>query len=112
MSGVELLLELTGFAELASAADLVVVGEGSLDHQSLRGKGPVGIARSVALLGTPVVAVAGRNLLSPVEVRDAGLRAVYALADLEPDSEVCMRDAERLLDEVAQTLAANWLPTA
>ena len=110
VSGVELLLELTGFAALARGADLIVVGEGSLDGQSLRGKGPVGIARAVAGLGTPVVAVTGRNRLSEAELREAGLRAVYALSDLEPDVEVSMRDAARLLTEVSRTLAAASLP--
>lgn len=51
VSGADLLLELTGFAEVAATADLIVVGEGCLDSQSLRGKGPIGIARAAASLG-------------------------------------------------------------
>lgn len=36
--GIELVLELAGFAEKVTAADLVIIGEGSLDEQTLRGK--------------------------------------------------------------------------
>ena len=42
--GIEVVMELTGLPEHLSQADLVIVGEGSLDHQSLHGKGPVGVA--------------------------------------------------------------------
>lgn len=113
--GVELLLELTGFAEVLAGADLVVVGEGSLDQQSLRGKGPVGIARTARQRGIPVIAVAGRNELTKSQAADAGLSAVYAMTDLEPDVAVSMRDAERLLAQVADRIVTEWLhptPTA
>ena len=110
VSGVEILTDLTGLNQLAAGADLVVVGEGSLDHQSLRGKGPIGVARLASSRGVPVVAVAGRNQLSESEWRDAGLRAVYAITDIERDPQVCMADARRLLAELAVTLADDWLP--
>ena len=40
-------------------ADLVVVGEGRLDHQSLTGKAPVALARRARAHGVPAVAVVG-----------------------------------------------------
>jgi glycerate kinase len=110
VSGVALLLELTGFDGLLGTADLVVVGEGSLDAQSLRGKGPVGVARAAAERGVPVVAVAGRNALAERDWRGAGLQAVYSLSDLEDDPEACMREAERLLRTLALSVAADWVP--
>ncbi|MGY1641867.1 glycerate kinase [Geodermatophilus sp. SYSU D00703] len=98
--GVGLLMELTGFADVVRDAALVVVGEGSLDAQSLRGKGPIGLAALARAAGTPVVAVAGRSLISPDEARAAGLGAVHALTDLEPDPARCMTDAAALLETV------------
>lgn len=111
-SGVETLSELTGLAEEADRADLVIVGEGSLDPQSLRGKGPVGVARLATRHGTDVIAIVGRNLLSPAERGEAGLSRVYALADLEPRPEVAMRDARRLLRDSVRSVAGDWLPEA
>ncbi|MGY1592235.1 glycerate kinase [Geodermatophilus sp. SYSU D00708] len=102
--GVGLLMELTGFAECVRGAALVVVGEGSLDAQSLRGKGPIGLAALAREAGTPVVAVVGRSLISPDEARAAGLGAVHALTDLEPDPARSMTDAAVLLETVGRRI--------
>ncbi len=107
-SGARLLLELTGFDLIAASADLVIVGEGSLDQQSLRGKGPVGVARAASGRGATVIAVTGRNELSEREAREAGLSKVYALSDVESDPAVCMREARRLLRTVAGRIADDW----
>jgi glycerate kinase len=109
-SGVDLLLELSGFAEAAAGADLVVVGEGSLDEQSLRGKGPVGVAVVAARAGTPVVAVAGRCTVGVERLREYGVSAVYPLTELEPDPERSMRRAAELLETTAARIGADWLP--
>jgi glycerate kinase len=107
--GIELILELTRFAERLSGARLVITGEGSLDAQTLHGKAPAGVAAAARAAGTPVVAVAGRSLLGPDELAAAGIAAVYTLADLEPDPARSMSRAGPLLEEVARRLAADWL---
>jgi glycerate 2-kinase len=105
--GVDVVAGLTDLDARLADADLLIVGEGSLDGQSLHGKGPIGLA---ARAGTvPVVAVVGRNLLSAEQWRGAGLSAVYALTDLEPRPEVCMREAAALLRELTGRLAGDWL---
>ncbi|MGY1637628.1 glycerate kinase [Geodermatophilus sp. SYSU D00742] len=102
--GVRLLLDLTGFADSVRGAALVVVGEGSLDAQSLRGKGPVGLAAVAREAGAPVVAVAGRSLITAAQARDAGLAAVHPLTDLEPDETRCMTGAAGLLETVGRRI--------
>jgi glycerate kinase len=57
--GIETVLDIAGFDRLASEADLIITGEGSLDGQSVYGKAPVGIARRAKKYGKPVVAIAG-----------------------------------------------------
>jgi glycerate kinase len=109
VSGVELLLELTGFADVVATADLVVVGEGSLDEQSLRGKGPLGVARAASGRGIPVIAVVGRNQLTTAQAQAAGLSQVYALSDLERDVHVSMRDAQRLVARVSEDIVTDWM---
>nr|WP_179722134.1 glycerate kinase [Petropleomorpha daqingensis] len=108
-SGVELLLELSGFAGEVAGADLVVVGEGSLDEQSLHGKGPLGAAALAARAGTRVVAVAGRCTVDPERLRAHGVEAVYPLTDLEPDPARSMARAGGLLETTAERIAADWL---
>jgi len=109
--GVELMLDLISFADRLAGARLVITGEGSLDAQTLRGKAPVGVARAAASAGAgPVVALAGRCVLSVTQLRDAGIEACYALADIEPDLERRVANAGPLLQEAARRLAADWLP--
>lgn len=109
VSGVETMLDLTGFTTHLEDADLVIVAEGSLDEQSLRGKGPIGVARAATRAGVPVVAVAGRCTLSAVQQDAAGLHAVHTLTALEPDPVMSMRNAELLLERVGAIVARTHL---
>ncbi len=107
--GIDVVLELTGFASRLAGADLVITGEGSLDAQSLAGKAPVGVARAAARHGVPVVAVAGRSTLTEGELAAAGIAAVYSLTDLEPDLERCHAEAAGLLRRAGQMIARDRL---
>ena len=105
--GIELVLDLTGFETALDGADLVITGEGSLDAQSLAGKTPVGVARAAARRGIGVIAVVGRSTLTEAELAAAGIAAVYALSDLEPDLERCRAEAARLLRRTGQMIARD-----
>jgi len=108
-SGFEMCLELSGLGEHLEDAELVIVGEGSLDSQSLRGKGPATLAAVAARRARRVVALSGRCVLSDGQLRATGIDAAYALTDVEPDPRVCMSEASRLLETVAARLAQDWL---
>jgi glycerate 2-kinase len=107
--GIDLVLDLVGFQEALPGARLVITGEGSLDRQTLHGKAPAGVAAAARAAGIPVVAVAGRSLLSPSELEPAGILAAYALTDIEPDPERCMTEAGPLLERLAERVAADWM---
>jgi glycerate kinase len=111
-SGVDLLLDLSGFPRVVAGAALVVVGEGSLDAQTLGGKGPAGVARVARGSGAKVVAVVGRNTLTRAESASLGLDGVYAMTDVEPRGDVSMREAERVLRSTAERVADEWLPAS
>ncbi|MCW2881750.1 MAG: glycerate kinase [Sphaerisporangium sp.] len=110
--GIRLLLDLLGFSARLSGARLVITGEGSLDTQTLRGKAPAGVAAAATLAGVPVIAVCGRRALTGEQLRAAGIQAAFALTDLENDVRRCMEEAGPLLERLATTLAADWLPSA
>jgi glycerate kinase len=59
-SGFALVAELTGLPAALAEVDAVITGEGSLDRQTLNGKGPHGVAALARSLGKPVIALAGR----------------------------------------------------
>jgi glycerate kinase len=57
--GFELVAEVTGLRGRIEAADIVITGEGSIDAQTLMGKGPAGVARMAKAAGKKVVAFCG-----------------------------------------------------
>jgi glycerate kinase len=107
--GITYLLGLLGFADHARGASLVITGEGSLDTQTLRGKAPIGVARAASRAGIPVVAVAGQRSLTGEQLRRARIQAAYALTDIEPDVDRCIRQAGHLLEQLSVTIADDWL---
>jgi glycerate 2-kinase len=106
--GTAYLLDLLDFAGHLAGARLVITGEGGLDAQTLRGKAPAGVARAAEAAGVPVVAVAGRCLLTEERLREAGIRRAYALTDIEPDEARCMREPGPLLERLAEQIARAW----
>jgi glycerate kinase len=107
--GIDLVLDLVGFTAALPGTGLVVTGEGSLDAQTLHGKAPAGVAAAARSAGIPVVAVAGRSLLSPADLEPAGILAAYALTDIEPDPQRCMTEAGPLLERLAAKVAIDWV---
>lgn len=63
--GIEVMLDVLGFAKALEKATLVITGEGSLDEQTLHGKAPAGVAAAARAAGKEVVAVCGRLALRP-----------------------------------------------
>ncbi|MCX2971583.1 MULTISPECIES: glycerate kinase [Streptomyces] len=107
--GIDVLLDVLGFAPALDRADLVITGEGSMDAQTLHGKAPAGVAAAARAAGKPVVAVCGRLAIDARRVAEAGIEAVYPLTALEPDPAVCIANAGPLLERVAARLAEERL---
>ena len=105
--GIDVVLELGGFAQAAVGADLVVTGEGALDQQTLHGKAVAGVAAAARLAGVRCVAVCGQSTLDGRELAAAGVSAVYSLTDVEPDVRVCIADPGPLLEVLGGRLAAD-----
>lgn len=107
--GIDVLLEVLGFAHALENADLVITGEGSLDEQTLHGKAPAGVAAAARKAGKPVLAVCGRLSLDNKALKGAGIERVYALTDLEKDTARCISQAGPLLEQLAERLAEDCL---
>ncbi|MFI1159403.1 glycerate kinase [Streptomyces sioyaensis] len=107
--GIEVMLDVLGFAPALARATFVITGEGSLDAQTLHGKAPAGVAAAARAAGLEVAAVCGRLQLTPEALRAAGIQRAYALTDLEPDPARCMAEAGPLLERAAERLARDFL---
>lgn len=108
-AGIEVLMEVLGFADALSRANLVITGEGSLDEQTLHGKAPIGVAQAARAQGIEVVAVCGRLALPAAALGAAGIRRAYALNAIEPDLDRCVAEAGPLLERVSAALARDFL---
>jgi len=76
-------------------ADVVITGEGKLDHQTLEGKAPAGVARLARKFGKRVFAVVGRAALDQ-HVRDT-FDGVYELGGSIPQARELLRERAREL---------------
>ena len=59
VNGIDYFLSLTNFDDALEQKDLVITGEGSIDLQTLQGKGPFGVAKRAKEKGIPVIGLAG-----------------------------------------------------
>ncbi len=60
VTGIEYFLDETEFDKLLPQTDLVITGEGSIDTQTLQGKGPFGVAKRAKANSIPVIGIAGK----------------------------------------------------
>ena len=107
--GIDVMLDVLGFAPALEWADLVITGEGSLDEQTLHGKAPAGVAAAARAKGKEVVAVCGRLALPPEAIGRAGIRRAYPLTDAEPDIQKCISEAGPILEDVAERIGRDFL---
>lgn len=80
-SGIGLVTRAVRLDAALDAADLVITGEGSFDHQSLRGKVVAGVAGAARDRGVPCVVLAGRVSTGRREAAAAGVTDAYSLVE-------------------------------
>ncbi|MBI4748017.1 MAG: glycerate kinase [Acidobacteria bacterium] len=100
VSGSSLLIKSRLFQDALSHADLVLTGEGSLDQQSLAGKGPWAVAQAAKAQQVPVYTFVGRCQIPAETAQAAGFTRVIELP--QPDSFEC--PGPTLEQAVAQTM--------
>ncbi|WP_075220875.1 glycerate kinase [Acuticoccus yangtzensis] len=88
--------------ERIAEADLVVTGEGSLDAQSLSGKGPVAVARAAQAAGKPAIALAGRVAATPDELAANGVTAAFAIGRAPATLDDALKAAKTSLFDTAR----------
>jgi glycerate kinase len=112
-SGIALVTRLIGLDRALDEADLVITGEGSFDHQSLRGKVVAGVAGAARDRGLPCVVLAGRVSAGRREAAVAGVTESYSLVDhfggeAAGGVEAAMTRPAEGLRAVAARLATQW----
>ncbi len=102
-SGFDLVAETLRLEERVAASDLVITGEGRIDHQTLEGKGPAGVAALARQYGKPVVALAG-SVADNAAVQ-AAFDVVSAIIDEPVTLEAAMSRGAEFLERAAARTA-------
>jgi glycerate kinase len=85
VNGTGYFLSVTKFEEVLKGSNLVITGEGSIDHQTLGGKGPFGVASRAKALNIPVIGIAGKIPLEADDDLNNCFDALLAIGN-EPSS--------------------------
>lgn len=103
-SGIEEMLNLSGFDEALKDADFVITGEGRIDGQSLDGKVISGIVNRAKRQGVPVYAIVGSVGENADKLYEKGLDGIYSIIN-KPDSlENVLNNSEKLYSACAESL--------
>ncbi|MTB52516.1 glycerate kinase [Lewinella sp. W8] len=100
--GIDLMMDLLGLEEQLRGADLVITGEGRIDHQTVRGKVISGVTRRARTAGVErVIALGGGSSLTESERQELGLDRVAALLEMPGvDLRRAMQETSQLLEEL------------
>ncbi|MDW8751569.1 glycerate kinase [Streptococcus suis] len=106
-TGINFVLDQLDFDKRVAETDLVIVGEGGMDAQSLAGKTPIGVARRTPM-GIPVIAICGSlkdNLPDfPFENICAAFPIIAEVDDLENTLKKGEKNLVRTAEQVARIL--------
>ena len=102
--GIEAILDMVGFEELARGADLILTGEGKVDGQTLHGKVVAGVGRRAKELGVPVVVLAGGAEPDIDPIYEQGVSAVFPINRMPEDFSVSRYKSEENLRLTADNI--------
>jgi glycerate kinase len=109
-SGIDTVLDLTGFDAFLKGADYVITGEGKFDSQSVHGKVVSGIGKRAKKKNVSVIVVCGieGGDVTEEERRENNIAAVYATCQRPRPFEEIRRtakdDLRRTAERIAETL--------
>ena len=96
-SGVDIVLDAVDMDSHLEGADIVVTGEGCLDHQTVYSKAPIGVAERATSRGIPVVSVSGSLGERYTAAHDHGIAAAMAITSAPMTLEEASAQAAELI---------------
>ena len=104
-AGVDIVLDTVRLNDYLEGCNLVITGEGSMDHSTIYNKAPVGVAERAKRLGIPVVGISGSLGTGFQDVHEHGIDALAAItAGPMTLDEASERAAELIANATEQAL--------
>lgn len=107
-SGIDLVIEHSGFMAHLKGADLVITGEGRMDAQTASGKTPMGVAKEARRHGVPVIALAGSVGPGIEPLYDEGILSVHSIVNGPMALEEAVARAGELLEMSAEQVIRTF----
>ncbi|EUJ36708.1 glycerate kinase [Brochothrix campestris] len=106
VSGADLIAEQAHFTDVLESADLLITGEGMLDHQSLIGKLPLSLARKAKQSKVPVIALVGGVSGDAARFRSDGVTVVVPIVQRVTTIDEAIDEATINLTAAAERVAS------
>ena len=103
VSGIQTCLDIINFDKNVADADLVIVGEGRLDSQSLSGKAPIGVAKRTPN-GVPVIAICGSLAEDLPPLPFENIIAAFSILEKSEPLEDSLKNAAIYLEDTAANI--------
>lgn len=104
-AGVDIVLDTVRLDDYLSGCDLVITGEGSMDHSTIYNKAPVGVAERAKMQGIPVVGISGSLGAGYQDVHEHGIDALAAITPGPMTlGEASTRASELITDATEQVM--------
>ena len=108
VNGIEYFLDLVDFDVAIKNSDVVITGEGSLDEQTLHGKGPFGVARRAKQNGVKVIGLAGK-VDDPENKLKPWFDIIICINKIHVDLTTALRNTENnLIVAASETILQVW----
>ncbi|MCH8222050.1 MAG: glycerate kinase [Chloroflexi bacterium] len=110
-AGVDIVLDAVDLDAHLEGSDLVITGEGQIDHSTIFNKAPVGVAERAKERGIPVIAIAGGLGEGYRETHEKGIDAAFTLVSGPMPLDDAIANTADLLagvaEEIMRTLAVG-----
>jgi glycerate 2-kinase len=102
--GVDIVIDSVKLARKLKGCDLVITGEGRMDHQTAFGKTPAGVAKTAKAQGLPVIAICGCLGKNPEVVHTIGIDAFFSALEEGVSEEDLPKRGPIMLTNCAEEL--------
>lgn len=103
--GGDLIVDILNLKEKIQEADLVITGEGGINHQTVYGKTPIAVSMVAQQYNVPTIAIAGCLKDDYAAIFDKGISVAFSIIQELNPLEVILNNGEVNLEKVAENIA-------
>lgn len=106
-TGGDIVVEQVALEDQMKDADLVITGEGGINHQTIYGKTPIIVAKAAKKYNLPVIALAGSLSEGYKDVYENGIDAVFSVLPEVTKLETALEESHQNIVNTARNIAVT-----